>query len=260
MHQLQLHDQSILVKTFSDKESSDDFIKAHQKKTEVIDEKLFKSYQIYQAAFQEKVHLLARQMRNRPSSLVFLQDRASCSGDLFPHESKTCHAELTSCCCCAAHEQLCGGMIEPLPLPLEWLLLWRGGWESIGDALIENPMFVQVRSHRSTTRFRDFQGGIKHWMMIIFAAVRFLLPCTLPNITTTLYDVLEWLLLWDVQALVALLGCYVHARRGNNVAAVSLPGQSGRAANPQLTTWSPQSGSDLVEFGDAQRRSLRQFE
>ena len=58
MHQLhQLQCQFIFFKTCSDKESSDGFIKVHQKKTKVIDEKLFKSYQVYQAVFQERVDL-----------------------------------------------------------------------------------------------------------------------------------------------------------------------------------------------------------
>ena len=58
MHQRhQLHGQFIFFKTCSDKESSDGFIKVHQKKTKVIDEKLFKSYQVYQAVFQERVDL-----------------------------------------------------------------------------------------------------------------------------------------------------------------------------------------------------------
>ena len=59
MHQLhQLHEQFIFVKTCSDKESSDGFITANQKKTEVIDGKLYKSYQsFYQAAFQERAHI-----------------------------------------------------------------------------------------------------------------------------------------------------------------------------------------------------------
>ena len=39
-------------------------------------------------------------MRNVPSSSVFHQKRASCTGDLYEHELKTCHVELTSCCCC----------------------------------------------------------------------------------------------------------------------------------------------------------------
>ena len=48
MHQLhQLHCKFILVQTCSEKESLDGFIKAHQKKTEFIDEKLF----------QERLHL-----------------------------------------------------------------------------------------------------------------------------------------------------------------------------------------------------------
>ena len=51
VHQL-LHCQFIFVKTCSDKEASDSFIKAHQKMTKVIYEKLFKSYQVYQAASQ----------------------------------------------------------------------------------------------------------------------------------------------------------------------------------------------------------------
>ena len=56
MHQLQqLHCQYIFVKTCSDKESSDCLLKAYQKKTEVIDEELFKSHQVYQAVFQELV-------------------------------------------------------------------------------------------------------------------------------------------------------------------------------------------------------------
>ena len=58
MHQLhQLHGQFIFVKTCSYKESSDGLIKANQKKTEVIDGKLSKSYQDYQAAFQERAHV-----------------------------------------------------------------------------------------------------------------------------------------------------------------------------------------------------------
>ena len=58
IHQLhQLHAQFMLVETCSDKESSDCFIKEHQKKTKVIYEELFKSYQVYQAAFQDRVDL-----------------------------------------------------------------------------------------------------------------------------------------------------------------------------------------------------------
>ena len=58
MHQLhQLYFHFILMKICSDKESSDCFLKAHQKETNVTYEKLFKSYQVYQAVFQEQVHL-----------------------------------------------------------------------------------------------------------------------------------------------------------------------------------------------------------
>ena len=62
--------------------------------------------------------------------------------------------------------------------------------------------------------------------------------------------VAERLLLWDVQALVALLDCYVHARIGKLIAAGLLPGPSGRAATVTLplTTWSQQSGSGLVAW------------
>ena len=60
MHQLhQQHGQFIFVKTCSDKGVLEGFIKAHQKKTVVIDEKLFKSYQVYQAAFQERVQFIS---------------------------------------------------------------------------------------------------------------------------------------------------------------------------------------------------------
>ena len=38
-------------------------------------------------------------MRNVPSWSVFHQGRASCTGDLYAHELKTCYAELTNCCC-----------------------------------------------------------------------------------------------------------------------------------------------------------------
>ena len=61
MHRLhQLYGQSILVKTraCSDKESCDRFVRARREKTVLIDLKLFKSYQVYQAAFQERVDLL----------------------------------------------------------------------------------------------------------------------------------------------------------------------------------------------------------
>ena len=49
-------------------------------------------------------------------------------------------------------------------------------------------------------------------------------------ITTPFLYVVERLLLWDVQALLALLDCYVHSRLWETwtVAAVSLPGPSGR--------------------------------
>ena len=60
LHQQQLqHCQFIFVKTCSDKGVLEGFIKAHQKKTVVIDEKLFKSYQVYQAAFQERVQFIS---------------------------------------------------------------------------------------------------------------------------------------------------------------------------------------------------------
>ena len=38
-------------------ECSDGFLKEYQENTKVINEKLFKSYHVYQAAFQEWVHL-----------------------------------------------------------------------------------------------------------------------------------------------------------------------------------------------------------
>ena len=58
MHQLhQPHGQFIFDKTCSDDESTDGFIKANQKKAEVIDGKLSRSYQVYQAAFQELAHI-----------------------------------------------------------------------------------------------------------------------------------------------------------------------------------------------------------
>ena len=38
-------------------------------------------------------------MRNAPCSSVFHQERASCTGDLYEHELRTCYVELTSCCC-----------------------------------------------------------------------------------------------------------------------------------------------------------------
>ena len=46
---------------------------------------------------------MARQIRNGPSSLVFHQQRAFCTGVLYTHGLKTGHVELTSCCCCAAN-------------------------------------------------------------------------------------------------------------------------------------------------------------
>ena len=47
---------------------------------------------------------IIRRMNNWPSWSVFFQERASCTGDLYNHELKTCHAELrlTTCFCCAA--------------------------------------------------------------------------------------------------------------------------------------------------------------
>ena len=47
----------MLFNTFSDKQSSDYFIKSNQKKTEVIERKLSKSFQVYQAVFQELAHI-----------------------------------------------------------------------------------------------------------------------------------------------------------------------------------------------------------
>ena len=43
--------------TCSDKESSEGFIKANHKKTKVVERKLSKSYQVYQATFQERAHI-----------------------------------------------------------------------------------------------------------------------------------------------------------------------------------------------------------
>ena len=55
----------------------------------------------------------------------------------------------------------------------------------------------------------------------------------------------ERLLLWGVQALLAFLDWYIHARLqvGETVAAVLIPGPSWRAETPTLTIWSQQSGS-----------------
>ena len=57
LHQLRCHCQFILVKSCSDKVSSDGFIKVNQKKTKVIDGKLSKSYQVHLAVFQELEHI-----------------------------------------------------------------------------------------------------------------------------------------------------------------------------------------------------------
>ena len=116
------------------------------------------------------------------SSLGFQQETASCTVDLYVHESKICHVELTSSCCCWAADGLHG----------------------------TDTRIITIAGHSITTTI-PLHGGTAAFLRPLLASSG--------NF-------------WQ-----ALLDCYIHTRLGETVAAVSVPGQSGREVTLQLKTY-----------------------
>ena len=64
---LQLHGELIFVKNGTDKESLEQYMKVHEK-SKIVDQKLFKKYQEYQAGFRERLDMLRALPRKKPKT------------------------------------------------------------------------------------------------------------------------------------------------------------------------------------------------
>ena len=64
---LQLHGQLMFVKNGIDTESSEQYMKVHEK-SKIVDQKLFKKYQEYQAGFRERLDMLRALPRKKPKT------------------------------------------------------------------------------------------------------------------------------------------------------------------------------------------------
>ena len=111
------------------------------------------------------------------------------------------------------------------------------------------PDAITTIWHCYTTRFHDLQREFNplndEYFAVVHSAYYYIdLLCRLFK-QPFLY-LMEFL--WDVQVLVALFDCFVHARLGETFAAVLLPGQSGRAVTPPFTIWSQQCILGLVAW------------
>ena len=64
---LQLHSEFMFVRNGADKESLKQYMKVHEK-SKIVDQKLFKQYQEYQAGFQERLDTLRALPRKNPKT------------------------------------------------------------------------------------------------------------------------------------------------------------------------------------------------